>query len=152
AASRSSCRCAIRSRWRRCRRPTEAARPVELRRGGIALLMATVAVAVLWVRSPRLPCRDLCTYYSAGTLVLAGTPERAYDAGILRAVHKTTHDGALGVGPWLYSPAWLAPAAPLASLPFEAAQTVHRLLGALALALGLAAVLARLRAAGLQLG
>lgn len=117
---------------------------------GRVALLALVAVGVLWVRSPRLPCRDFCSYFTAGRLALAGTPAAAFEAGQLRSAHKQAHAGALGVGPWLYSPVWLAPAALLATLPFETAERANRLLGAASLALALAFVLARIRSPALQ--
>jgi hypothetical protein len=108
------------------------------------------AATIAALRAPAAPCRDFCTYYSAGQLVRAGRPAAAYDRRELAAAHRAAHASPLGVGPWLYSPVWLPGAAALAALPFESAETVHRALGAAALATGLLFVLLRVRSSTLQ--
>jgi hypothetical protein len=118
-----------------------------------ALLLGALAAVVLHVRSPRLACRDFCTYYAAGTLALEGRPEAAYDHEALAAAHRAAHAEPRGVGPWLYSPLWLPVVALAAALPFEPAEAVARGAAAAGLGLGLALVLLRIsaRAGGLGL-
>jgi hypothetical protein len=65
-------------------------------------------------------------------------------------MHRAQHDVDRRVGGFLYSPLWLAPAMPLAALSFEGAQRASRLVGALALAAGLALVLHRVRSPPLR--
>ncbi|GMU67517.1 MAG: hypothetical protein AMXMBFR36_37910 [Acidobacteriota bacterium] len=117
----------------------------------LAGLLALASAAVVFLRAPAAPCRDFCTYYSAGLLVREGRAAAAYDRRELAAAHRAAHASPFGVGPWLYSPVWLPPAAALAALPFERAEAVHRLLGAAALGFGLLFVLARIASPALQL-
>jgi hypothetical protein len=114
------------------------------------VLLAAAAAAFVFVRAPVAPCRDFCTYYAAGRLVRQGRPAAAYDRRELAAAHRAAHASPLGVGPWLYSPIWLPPAAALAAVPFERAEAVHRGLGASALGIGLLFVLLRIPSPGLR--
>lgn len=117
----------------------------------LAALLAAAAAAVVYVRAPAAPCRDFCTYYAAGRLAREGRAAAAYDPRELAAAHRSAHSSPFGVGPWLYSPVWLPPAAALAALPFERAEAAHRLFGAAVLGFGLLFVLARLTSPGVQL-
>ena len=114
------------------------------------MLFALAAAAIVHLRAPAAPCRDFCTYYSAGSLVREGRPAAAYDRGELAAAHRAAHASSFGVGPWLYSPIWLPAASALAALPFERAEILHRLAGAAALGAGLLFVLLRLASPALQ--
>ena len=109
-----------------------------------AALLGLAAGALLLVRSPIEPCVDLCTYYAAGRLVVAGEPARAYERAALSAAHAGTHEGTKRIGGFLYSPVYLPAAGALARLPYPAAEALHRLAGALLLGCGLALVLVRL--------
>ncbi len=109
-----------------------------------AALLSALAALALWLRAPRLPHSDFCSYYTAGRLVAEGSPETAFDFAALRARHRELHGPGFGVGPFLYSPLYLVPSALFGQLPFEAAMERNRILGVLALAGGLAFVLLRL--------
>lgn len=117
-----------------------------------AALLGALAAVVLHARAPRLACRDFCTYYSAGRLVLEGRAAAAFDREALAAVHRGTHPEPRGVGPWLYSPLWLPPAALIASLPYAEAERATRTVAAVGLGLGLAFVLLRISARARSLG
>jgi len=109
-----------------------------------AALLGLAAGALLLVRSPHPPCVDFCTYYAAGRLAAAGEAARAYDGAALAAAHANLHEGTRRIGGYLYSPLFLPAAAALASLPFAAAEALHRIAGALLLGAGLGCVLLRL--------
>ena len=112
--------------------------------------LAALATASLAWRSPTLACGDICSYYSAGLLAREGPPEAAYETAELEARHRMVHDLGQRAGPFLYSPVWLLPAELLASRPLPDAIRAQRWAGALALGVGLFAVLVALQSISLQ--
>ncbi len=116
-----------------------------------AALLGLLGAASLLLHAPRLGCGDLCSYLAAGRAARSDTPAAAYDAAALATAHRELHPEGGRVGGFFYSPLLLAPATWLAALPREAAVEASRLVAVLLLGFGLACVLVRLPAPGLQL-
>ena len=97
-------------------------------------LLATIAVmAFVLLTVPASPHGDLCSYYSAGLVANeAGTVE-SFDLKRLNERHRSIHSGRR-VGPFLYSPLYLAPARMLATQEFVTAERINQL--GIAMALG----------------
>lgn len=117
----------------------------------LALALTLAATASIWWRAPTLPCGDLCSYYSAGMLVREGSAASVYDRAELERRHREVHDLRQNAGPFLYSPLLLLPAAWVATTPYPEAARHHRIAGALALALGLFAVLLALESLAMRI-
>ena len=101
------------------------------RRVGLVLAALVVAAALAefaWnFQSPS--DRDFLSFWGAGRLALAGTPELAYDGNALHAVQLTAAPLGAGELPFAYAPALLMLFAPFALLPFPTSMALWSALG-----------------------
>ncbi|MCH7665239.1 MAG: DUF2029 domain-containing protein [Acidobacteria bacterium] len=102
-------------------------------RGLRALTVFAALVLVVLTAQVAAPY-DFCTYYTAGLLANEEGAAAAFDLDRLNRRHTELHpDSGRRVGSFYYSPLFLAPAALLARLDFEAAQLLNQLIILLAL-------------------
>lgn len=109
------------------------------------LLLAAWTTLILALTTLPIPQRlDICTYYTAGTLLLEGEPEVSFSEAGLRQRHEELHFPRPN-GAFVYSPLYLLPSAALASLSFRAAEVVSHSVGVLSLGVLLFLLLQRSR-------
>lgn len=101
---------------------------------GLRALTVLAALAIVLLTAQVATPYDFCTYYTAGLLANEQGAAAAFDLDRLNRRHTELHpDSGRRVGSFYYSPLFLAPAALLARLDFEAAQRLNQLIILLAL-------------------
>ena len=101
---------------------------------GLRALTVLAALTIVLLTAQVTERRDFCTYYTAGLLANEQGAAAAFDLDRLNRRHTELHpDSGRRVGNFYYSPLFLAPAALLARLDFEAAQLLNQLIILLAL-------------------
>ena len=101
------------------------------RRVGLVLAALVIAAAIaefVWnFQSPS--DRDFLSFWGAGKLTLAGTPDLAYDRAALHAAQLTAAKLGVGELPFAYAPAFLVLLAPFALLPFPVSMVLWSAVG-----------------------
>jgi hypothetical protein len=104
---------------------TDMYRPYLLVGHALAVLMIVVIGVELLRNFAEPTSRDFISFWGAGKLVLAGTPELAYDRAVLHALHvrSAAFEPAAQL-PFAYTPAFLLPVLPFALLTYPVAMAL----------------------------